>query len=67
MLGPVIVGTRANVIQYISPNFGGGFVARAQYGSGDGREVVESTTARSNGLTTEGQIVLGGSGDDSFV
>ena len=46
-------GTRANMIQYISPNFGGGFVARVQYGSGDGRESVESTAPGANGLTTD--------------
>jgi predicted porin len=46
-------GTRANMIQYISPNFGGGFVARVQYGSGDGRESVESSATGTNGLTTD--------------
>ena len=53
MLGPIIVGTRANVIQYISPNFGGGFVARAQYGSGDNRGSTESSGTLTNGLTTD--------------
>ena len=46
-------GTRANMIQYISPNFGGGFTVRAQYGAGTGRETVESTVAGSNGYTTD--------------
>ena len=48
-------GARANMIQYISPNFAGGFVARVQYGAGDGRETVEATTAGANGLTTDKQ------------
>ena len=51
--------TRANMVQYISPNFGGGFVARVQYGSGEGRESVEFTTPGSNGLTTDKQRRFG--------
>ena len=55
-LGGTVGGTaRANMLQYISPNFGGGFVARVQYGAGDGREVVESTATGTNGLTTDKQ------------
>ncbi|MDB5966423.1 MAG: hypothetical protein JWQ72_2923, partial [Polaromonas sp.] len=46
-------GTRNNMIQYISPNFGGGFTARVQYGATTGRESVESTVAGTNGLTTD--------------
>lgn len=45
-------GTRANMIQYISPAFSG-FTASVQYGAGTGRESVESTTAGTNGLTTD--------------
>ena len=48
-------GTRANMIQYISPAFAGGFTARVQYGAGAGRESIESTTAGTNGLTTDNQ------------
>jgi predicted porin len=48
-------GTRANMVQYISPNFGGGFTARVQYGAGTGRESVDSTAALSNGLTSDKQ------------
>ena len=44
---------RANMIQYISPNFGGGFVARVQYGAGTGREDVSSSATGPNGLTTD--------------
>ena len=47
-------GTRANMVQYISPNFGGGFTARVQYGAGTGRETFSSTgTNAANGLTTD--------------
>ena len=46
-------GIRNNMIQYISPNFGGGFTARVQYGAGTGRESVEKTTTAGNGLTTD--------------
>ena len=48
-------GTRANMIQYISPNFAGGFTARVQYGAGTGREAVESFAGNpgTNGLTTD--------------
>ena len=49
-------GTRANMIQYISPNFAGGFTARAQYGAGTGRESYENTNGNaggSNGLTVD--------------
>ena len=45
--------SRANMIQYISPNFGGGFVARVQYGSGDNRGSTESSGTLTNGLTTD--------------
>jgi predicted porin len=51
-------GTRANMIQYISPAFSG-FTARVQYGAGTGRETVEATTARSNGLTTDNARRMG--------
>jgi predicted porin len=54
--GQALTGTsttvRANMIQYISPTFGGGFVARVQYGAGDNRENIDSTTTAANGLTT---------------
>jgi len=47
-------GTRANMVQYISPNFAGGFTARVQYGAGTGRETFSSTgTNAANGLTTD--------------
>ena len=46
-------GIRNNMIQYISPNFGGGFTARVQYGAGTGRESVEKTATAGNGLTTD--------------
>ncbi len=49
-------GTRANMIQYISPNFAGGFTARVQYGAGTGRESYENTNGNaggSNGLTVD--------------
>ena len=46
-------GTRGNAVQYISPNFGGGFTVRAQYGAGTGRESIDSTVAGTNGLTTD--------------
>ena len=45
-------GTRANMIQYISPAFSG-FTASVQYGANAGRESVESTTAGANGLTAD--------------
>lgn len=51
-------GTRANMIQYISPAFSG-FTARVQYGAGTGRETVEATTARTNGLTTDNARRMG--------
>jgi len=51
-------GTRANMVQYISPAFEG-FTARVQYGAGTGRETVEATTARTNGLTTDNARRLG--------
>jgi len=51
-------GTRANMIQYISPAISG-FTARVQYGAGTGRETVEATTARSNGLTTDNARRMG--------
>ncbi len=44
---------RSNMLQYISPNFGGGFVARVQYGAGTGREDVSTSATGSNGLTTD--------------
>lgn len=46
-------GTRNNMIQYISPNFGGGLVARVQYGAGTGRESIDSSVPGANGLTTD--------------
>jgi len=46
-------GTRANMIQYISPSLFGGLTARVQYGANAGRENIETTVARSNGLTTD--------------
>lgn len=53
-------GTRANMIQYISPNFGGGFTARVQYGAGTGREAVSNTsTTGTNGLTTDNARRMG--------
>lgn len=51
-------GTRANMIQYISPSISG-FTARAQYGAGAGRESIESTTAGTNGLTKDNQRRMG--------
>ncbi len=45
-------GTRANQIQYISPAFSG-FTVRASYGSGTGRENIESTAVGTNGFTTD--------------
>lgn len=57
--GSAILGTRSNSIVYVSPNFGGGFVAKGQYGSGGGREVVESTnTLSGNGLTSAKERLL---------
>jgi len=51
-------GTRANMIQYISPAFSG-FTARLQYGAGTGRESIESTAVGTNGLTTDNQRRMG--------
>jgi len=51
-------GTRANMIQYISPSISG-FTARVQYGAGTGRETVESTAAGTNGLTTDNARRMG--------
>ena len=45
-------GTRANMIQYISPAFSG-FTTRVAYGAGTGRESVESTAVGTNGLTSD--------------
>ena len=44
--------TRGNLIMYISPAFAGGFVARASYGAGDGRETVETATVNTGTGTT---------------
>ena len=49
-------GTRANMVQYISPNFGGGFVVRAQYGSNAGnQETVTQQTAAGGSVTSAGR------------
>ena len=63
----LVGGSRANGISYISPNFGGGFTVRAQYGSsGEARNFVSanSTTTtpfelRSNRYGLMGQYING--------
>jgi len=52
-------GTRANMVQYISPVLFGGLTASVQYGAGAGREAVESTVAGANGLTHDRQRRMG--------
>ena len=54
-------GSRSNMIQYISPNFAGGFTARVQYGAGTDRESVDATNAiaNTNGLAVDKQRKLG--------
>jgi len=51
-------GTRANMVQYISPAFSG-FTARIQYGANGSREMIETTSASSNGLTTDNARRMG--------
>ena len=51
--GNFVGGNRANGLTYISPNFGGGFVVRAQYGAGTGLESITANANSTNGLTTE--------------
>ncbi len=47
-------GTRANNITYISPNFGGGFTVRAQYGTANElRNVVSLVSSNVNGTNVE--------------
>ena len=52
---------RLNMIQYISPNFGGGFTARVQYGASADRENVDATNAiaNTNGAAIDRQRKLG--------